>query len=190
MNVNGLTGLAAKQTIASKNKSTQSVKFSEKTKSGGSVSLSQVDQGKMLQLIADKSLQKIMDMARFAAQALGYDLNNLGALDTSVEGTSSRIADFAVGLFGLYKQQNPDMSEEEALVEYESLIKGAVGSGYQEALHVLSGLGVNDQKILDTAQETINMTFQKLDNFFNAKREELAQAQAQAQAQTPTLPEE
>ncbi len=183
MNVNGLTGPAAKQSIAAKNKSTQSVK-SSKNMHGGSVSLSQVDQGKMMQILADKSLQKIMDMTQFAAQALGYDLNNLGALDTSAEGTSSRIADFAIGLFGLYKQQNPDMGEEEALVEYESLIKGAVNSGYQEALHVLSGLGVNDQNILDTAQDTINMTFKKLDNFFNTMREELTQMQTQTEIPT------
>ena len=181
MIVKGLTGPEAKQLVTSKAKSTKSEKTA-KTGSGQSFTMSQVDQSKTLKLLADKSLQNIMDMTNFAAQALGYDPNSLGMLDTSPEATSSRIADFAIGLFGLYKQQNPDLSEEEALEKYEELIKGAVSKGHQEALQVLAGLGVDDRNILDTAQKTIDLTYQKLDNFFSAKREELAQAQVSPEA--------
>ncbi len=187
MNVKGLTDVQAAKLVNQKSKSPQTGK-STKSLAGESVSLSSVDRNKALRIVADKSLQQIAEMTRFAAQALGYDPDTLGSLDVSPEATSSRIADFAIGLFGLYKQQNPDMSEQEALDSYEELINGAVNKGYREALSTLSGLGVNDRGILDTAQKTIEMTFQKLNDFFTAKREVLA-AQQSAE-QTATQPTE
>ncbi|GAH77191.1 unnamed protein product, partial [marine sediment metagenome] len=46
----------------------------------------------------------------------------------------------------------------------------AVNNGYQEALAVLSALGVDDEGILETAQKTIEMTFEKLNSWFDSQR--------------------
>ncbi len=176
MNVNGLATTIARPFETRPTKTDRSEKTST-SRSAARISLTTVNNQSALKLIADKSYAKILETTNAAAKELGYDLNTL---DTSPEATSSRIADFAVGLFGLYKQQHPELGDEEALSKYETLIKGAVTSGYREALGVLKGLGVNDRSILDTAQKTIDMVFEKLDRFFQSKREDLAQAESEA----------
>ncbi len=168
MNVNGLTGTQAVATAGSKD----AQRTERKTKPGlaDQVRIGSVDRARSLQVVADKSLQKILEMTQLAAKELGYDLSTV---DTSPEAVSGRIADFAIGLFGLYQQQNPDMSEEDALVSYQSLINGAIDQGYNEALGVLSGLGVNDRGILDTAANTIQMAHDRFNKFIETRLTDL-----------------
>lgn len=175
MNVNGLTGAGAK-TLHISQKQTQNRGKANKSHFAARVSLSKAGKGTALQVLVEKSLSKILEMTKLSAEALGYDLSTL---DASPEATSSRIANFAIGLFGLYKKQNPDFSEEEALDRYEKLIKNAVNTGYREAMSILSGLGVEDPDVVDTARLTINMTFEKLDDFFRSMREALTQKRAE-----------
>jgi hypothetical protein len=162
MNVKGLTGAASVYSsytpIASTAASPTGLKDSK-------VTLSKMGLEQTLQLISDKSLQKIQEMTQLAAAKLGYDLNTI---DTSPEATSDRISSFAINMFPLYQKQNPGLSEEEAATKYRDLIKNAVNDGYQEALAVLSSLNVGDKGILDTAKTTIDMTYQKIDSYFDS----------------------
>jgi hypothetical protein len=45
------------------------------------------------------------------------------------------------------------------------------------ALGILKGLGVNDEQTMSRAQETHDLVFKKLGDFFDAKRAELAASQ-------------
>ena len=167
MNVNGLTALPGAAALQLPNQPSQATKKTAGKTGEPKVSLTSLDGFKSLRLVADKSMQKILEMTQLAAKELGYDP---GTMDTSPEATSSRIANFAIGLFGLYRKQNPDMDDETALNEYQKLISGAINNGYQEALGVLSALGVEDKGILETAQKTIEMTFEKIDGWFDSQR--------------------
>lgn len=159
MNVNAIgAAQGALPVNAAKNEKNSAV---SKTRSD-QVSLSRKDAATSMRAVTERSLAKILETTRAAAQELGIDLETF---DPSPEAVSSRIADFAIGLFGLYRQQNPDMGDEDALNSYQSLINGAIDQGYQEALGVLSGLGINDQGILDTAQKTIDMAHEKFNAF-------------------------
>jgi len=167
MNVNGMTSLPGAAALQFSKQQSQAPKKAPGKTDGPKVSLTSLDSFKSLRLVADKAMQKILEMTRLAAQELGYDP---GTMDTSPEATSSRIANFAIGLFGLYRKQNPDMDDETALNEYQKLINGAVNNGYQEALAVLSALGVEDEGIFETARKTIEMTFEKLNSWFDSQR--------------------
>ncbi|MCZ7582869.1 MAG: DUF5610 domain-containing protein [Deltaproteobacteria bacterium] len=94
-------------------------------------------------------------------------------------------------------KQHPEMDEATALNEYQKLVTNAVNSGYQDALAVLSTLGVDDRGVLDTAKETIDLTFEKLNNFFRrapgrARRGrecvEFSSSRADAREDSPTYP--
>ncbi|MCC6157941.1 MAG: DUF5610 domain-containing protein [Deltaproteobacteria bacterium] len=164
MNVNGLTGSQA--AVAAGSKDAQRIEKKSKPGIADQVRIGSVDRARSLQVVADRSLQKILEMTQLAAKELGYDLSTV---DTSPQAVSGRIADFAIGLFGLYQQQNPDMSEEHALVSYQALINGAIDQGYSEALGILSNLGVNDKGILDTAANTIQMAHDRFNKFIETR---------------------
>lgn len=105
--------------------------------------------------------------------AAGVDLNAAAGQDWSVDATAQRIFDFSAGLYGMYRAQNPDLSEEEAVSKFEGIIRGGVDKGFGEAMEVLSGIGASDD-ILSTAKTTIDKVHTLFDNFFTKLRSELA----------------
>ena len=102
-------------------------------------------------------------------QEHGVDLRHAAGLDLSPEATSERIFGFASGMYAIWREQHPELSEAEALDEYESVIRGATEQGFEEAMGILEGMGLADQA-RDTAEETMSLLREKLDHFFDARR--------------------
>jgi len=78
-------------------------------------------------------------------------------IDTSPEATADRIVGFATGFYQQFKQQNPDMAEEERLDKFLSIVGGGVDTGFADARKVLDGLGVLNGKISDDIDKTYGL---------------------------------
>lgn len=100
---------------------------------------------------------------------------NVAGFDPTPEGTSSFITDFVIRMFSLFRKQNPNLSETELIDKYDKVIHRAIDKGHNEALKVLQGLNINDEKTMSGIEQTYDLIQAKLDDFFSARR---AQAQA------------
>lgn len=123
-----------------------------------------------LRLYSQKTLDQLKSVMQEAANKLGIDLNTV---DASSEATANRIVNFALGMYGTYQKQHPEMSEEERLAKYEKLITNAINKGYGEAVGILQGMGVSDKQTMAGIQKTHDLIFQKISNFFESRRAEL-----------------
>lgn len=109
--------------------------------------------------------------ARF--EAAGISLEQARGLDMSAEATSSRIAGFATGLFDTFASQNPELAGNDLVDRFASVVHAAVSEGYSEALTALDGMGLaEDEGLLSTAQETMDLVHAKLEAFFARMRGE------------------
>jgi hypothetical protein len=107
----------------------------------------------------------------------GVDLDEHVDEDMSVKATSDRIADFALGQFDVYKKQHADLDEETVKKKFETEIRAAVNSGYDEAVKILKGMQVT-QDVLDISKQTIDAVHKRFDDFFGEKSESEEQAAA------------
>lgn len=119
-----------------------------------------------------KLQEHILGKLRAEMEAAGVDFEAATALDWSPDATAHRIVDFATGLMGIFRDQNPELSESELIDKFESTVRGAVDQGYGEAIGILQGLNM-DQSVLDTAQTTIDTVHSLFDEFFANLRGEL-----------------
>jgi len=97
--------------------------------------------------------------------AAGVDMNAAQGQDWSPDATAHRIFDFASGLIGFYRKQHPELGEAELVNKFETLIRGAVDTGYGEAVEILTGMGASDE-VLGTAKATIDRVRTLFDDFF------------------------
>lgn len=99
----------------------------------------------------------------------GIDLSGHQGLDYSPDAVSQRVVDFSISLYGVFREQNASLSEEQALNKFESTIRGAVNRGYGDAMKTLSGADM-PQSVLDMGQETKSLIDQGFDDFFSRRR--------------------
>lgn len=100
-----------------------------------------------------------------------YDNN----VDTSPEATADRIVSFATQFFSIHQQQNSNMSLDEQLDSFMSIIGGAIDNGFKEARDILSGLKVLQGDIADGVDKTYGLVQEGLQAFrdsFNKKSDE------------------
>jgi len=117
-----------------------------------------------LNMVEQTSISELKAALGGAAEYLG--INGLANYDTSPEATARRIADFAIGMYSIYKKQNPRMEETERLEKFEKLIKGAIDKGFQEARTVLDSLNMITKEVKSGISETYELVQKRLDNFF------------------------
>jgi len=96
-------------------------------------------------------------------------------IDTSPEATADRIVSFATQFFSVHQQQNSNMSLDEQLDSFMSIIGGAIDNGFKEARDILSGLKVLQGDIADGVDKTYGLVQEGLQAFrdsFNKKSDE------------------
>lgn len=106
-----------------------------------------------------------------------YDNN----VDTSPEATADRIVSFATQFFSIHQQQNSNMSLNDQLDSFMSIIGGAIDNGFKEARDILSGLKVLQGDIADGVDKTYGLVQEGLQAFrdsFNKKPDETQTASA------------
>jgi len=96
-------------------------------------------------------------------------------VDISPEATADRIVSFATQFFSVHQQQNSNMSLDEQLDSFMSIIGGAIDNGFKEARDILSGLKVLQGDIADGVDKTYGLVQEGLQAFrdsFNKKSDE------------------
>jgi hypothetical protein len=139
-----------------------------------SVQISAKVQAKQLQ---DALLSEIGKRIDAVLGEAGVDLREAAGLDWSAEATAERIFSFAIASFGAFVDRHQELTEEERITRFESLIRGAVDAGARDAMAVLTSAGVEDQT-RPLAEETMALVHQKFDKFFDEQREALAPSTA------------
>lgn len=111
----------------------------------------------------------------------GFSLQNLMDKTSGIKGqedywssdnTADRIITGATSYFDKFKEQNPKLSNEEAVDKYMNLITPALEKGMGEAVGILKGFGAFDGGVKDTVELTQQLVFEKL-NAFREKMLEL-----------------
>lgn len=97
----------------------------------------------------------------------GRDLE--APMDCSVEATATRIADFATGLLGIHRGQNPDVFEADVLDHFEEMLRGAIARGYRSALSTMAVIGIEAQT-WPLAEAMVAQVGERLDAFFAGQR--------------------
>lgn len=123
--------------------------------------------------------EHILGKIKSQMEAAGVDFDVASQLDWSPDATAQRIFGFASGLLGVFRDQNPELSEEELLDKFESVVRGGVDEGYGQAIEILQGLNVGEE-VLNTAQTTIEKVHGLFDDFFANLRSQLDQAPTNA----------
>lgn len=136
--------------------------------------------------IADQPLSLVL---KTALQGINEALNEMGVentveeayesgVDFSPEAVAERIVSFSTQFLSSYREQHPEMDEEEALNAFVNIIGGGIAQGFDEAKEVLTSLNVLEGDISDTIDKTYALVQEGLQSFvesFNRTEEEPAQ---------------
>lgn len=110
----------------------------------------------------------INEIDKRLAPELGENItarNNEAGIDFTPEATAERIVAGSTAFFNAYKEQNPDLSEEEAATQFLSVIQGGIDQGFSEARDILDSLKVLEGQIADDIDQTYEFVQQGLSSF-------------------------
>lgn len=114
----------------------------------------------------------------------GIEPLSMADLDLSPEATAGRIFDFTTAFYGMYRAQNEEMTEEEAIAGFEELMRGAVDKGAAQAMSILESYSLNGDPAVNAAKETMSILHGMYDDFFAELREGLAKAEEGENSET------
>lgn len=131
---------------------------------------------KFNQTIGDKPLSLLLKTAlqgiNEALKAGGVDSSAEDAyesgVDFSPEATAERIVAFSTQFLGSYREQHPEMDEEESLAAFVDIIKGGIDQGFGEAKDILGGLKVLEGETATTIDKTYALVQEGLQSFVDS----------------------
>ena len=85
--------------------------------------------------------------------------------DTSPQATADRIVAFATNFYQQYREQNKDLSDEDAMTKFMGIIGGGIDKGFAEARDVLDGMGELQGKVKDDIDSTYELIQKGLQSF-------------------------
>ena len=138
-------------------------------KTGDRVDLGQraLSSAQAMNIVMERALDKLRGVVGDARAQLG--LPEDAVLDTSPEATANRIADFALGAFGVWQKNHGDLVEEDAREQFASFIGGAIQQGIQEARGILSALNALNGEVDTNINTTWDIIQQRLSEFVSGK---------------------
>ena len=92
-------------------------------------------------------------------------------LDISPQATADRIVSMSTAFFSIYREQNSEMSDEEAAKSFAEIIGGGIDTGFTEAREVLDGLNVLEGDIASNIDTTFDLVQKGLLAFVNSYTE-------------------
>jgi len=148
---------------------TQSINVSAaaKVKNSSSASISNVAElsvaNRHMELLYKSAIEKLNTVLQpdFGPNAI----QNSAEIDVSPEVTAERIVSLSTGFFGAFREQNPELGDEEALDQFISTIGGGIEQGFAEAREVLEGLQVLNGSIASNIDTTYDLVQQGLNDF-------------------------
>ena len=96
--------------------------------------------------------------------------------DTSPQATADRIVSFATNFYQAFREQNPELNDEDGLEQFMQDIGKGIDQGFADARDILTGLKKLEGKVADDIDETYNLIQQGLQDF----RERMQQPKDQA----------
>ena len=132
-----------------------------------SFGLNPPSRGETLNVVVDRALAQLQQVVTDAREALGIPEG--APFDTSPEATAARIADFALGAFGAFVDNHPELTEEEAKSAFVELISGAIAQGIQEAEEILQALNALTPEVQENVTTISELIQQRLDAFLNGE---------------------
>jgi len=126
-----------------------------------------------LSLVLKTALEGINDALK---EATGEDNAIQSAyesgLDVSPEATADRIVSLSTAFFGQYKEQHPELDEQEALSKFTDIISGGIDKGFAEARDILEGLSVLEGDVATNIDKTYDLVQQGLKAFVEGFNED------------------
>lgn len=98
--------------------------------------------------------------------------------DTSPQATADRIVSFATNFYQAFREQNPELNDEDSLEQFMQEIGKGIDQGFADARDILTGLKKLEGKVADDIDETYNLIQKGLQDF----RERMQQPKDQAAA--------
>ena len=115
------------------------------------------------QIVLDRAMEQLRAVVDEARMELGVPEGVI--LDTSPEATANRIADFALGFFSQYAQNNGLADDEAGRAQFSEFIGGAIGRGIEEAREILTALNALNPEINTGIEDTAGFIQQRFDTF-------------------------
>ncbi len=122
-----------------------------------------VSEGKAQGIVLERAYERLRQVVGAAREELG--IAEGAELDTSPDATANRIADFALGFFSKYAENNGLANDEEGRKKYVEFIGKAVAQGIDEARGILGALNALNPDISSNIDKTADVISKRFENF-------------------------
>ncbi|HOZ46152.1 MAG TPA: DUF5610 domain-containing protein [Candidatus Hydrogenedentes bacterium] len=116
-----------------------------------------------MNIVVERSMERIRALVDDARAQLGIPED--AVLDTSPEATAGRIADFALGFYGKWREKHTELAEEDARNQFAGFIGAAIDQGFAEARGILSALNVLNPDVETGIAKTYSIIQQRMQDF-------------------------
>lgn len=124
---------------------------------------SKVTSREALQIVTERSLERLRSVVSDARTELGLPQD--AAIDTSPEATSDRILGFALNYFDKFAENNDLEDNEAGRRQFADFIGGAIKQGISEARDILGSLQALNGDVTSNIDKTASLIDQGLENF-------------------------
>ncbi len=121
-----------------------------------------------LSLILKTALQGINEALAESGITTSVEDAYESGMDFSPEASADRIVTFSTQFFDAYKEDYPEMDEEQALTTFVDIISGGIEQGFAEAKDILEGLKVLDGEIATNIEKTYDLVRDGLQAFVDS----------------------
>ncbi|MCP4985146.1 MAG: hypothetical protein GY928_03465 [Colwellia sp.] len=121
-----------------------------------------------LSLVLKAALQGINEALQAGGLETSVEDTYESGIDYSPEATAERIVAFSTQMYGSYKEQHPEMEEDELLTSFIDVIGGGIEQGFAEAKDILGGLKVLDGDIATNVDKTYELVQEGLQSFIDS----------------------
>lgn len=119
-----------------------------------------------MQVVYERAMAKLQSVVSDARAQLGIPED--AVIDTSPEATAGRIAEFALGFFENWRENDEarmQLSDEEARKQFADFIGGAISQGIAEARDILGSLNALNDEIGSQIDQTQSLVQERLEAF-------------------------
>jgi hypothetical protein len=124
-----------------------------------------VSEGKAQGIVLERAYERLRQVLGAAREELG--IAEGAELDTSPDATANRIADFALGFFSKYAENNGLANDEEGRKKYVEFIGKAVAQGIDEARGILGALNALNPNISSNIDKTAEVIGKRFEDFIS-----------------------
>ncbi|GAW96098.1 MULTISPECIES: DUF5610 domain-containing protein [Colwellia] len=121
-----------------------------------------------LSLLLKTALQGINEALKDRGVEASVENAYDSGIDFSPEATAERIVAFSTQFLASYREQNPQMNEEQSLTAFVDIIRGGIEQGFTEARDILGGFKVLAGDIASNIDKTYELVQQGLQSFVDS----------------------